>query len=250
MGAVHRRHWLLCVAVAALAIGLFAAPSAGIAGAPWVDNPVDEGSVRVVDIDDLTREFAEGASATVFTLALPEGATCPGDSANDQWRVNSFIIPVDRDPSDLEYLVGDPEGEGNWSLYGVDTNPLIFEFTIPNVAAGLPGKIGEIRPISFGVFPPGTLPEGRYRMGIACAYFADTGTYWDTEIVITTDAADEPGKMTWSIPEAAADAVDATSRPTRTWAWISAGAFAAIAVGLIAYQRHTRRHLTLTKEPS
>ncbi len=250
---VRRNRRSLGVSVGvSVGLSVFIAGSSASAGTPWIDAPVDEGSVRVVDVDDPTREFAAGASATVFTLALPEGATCPGDSANDQWRVNSFIIPADRDPGDLEYLVGDPEGEGNWSLYGVDTNPMIFEFTIPNVAAGLPGIIPEIRPMSFGVFPPGTLPAGRYRMGIACAYFADTGTYWDTEIVIATDADDEPGQITWSIPEASADAVDANSQSpgTRTWAWISAGVFAALASGLVLVQRRWRKPVNLSKEPS
>lgn len=237
--SIHRVQLFIGAAVLG-AVAVLATVGVADAGLPYIDEPVDEGSVTVVDIDDPSTEYSNGASATIFTLRLPDGATCPGDSANDQWRVNSFIIPADRDPAELKYLVNDPEGEGNYSLYGANTNPYISELTLPNATAGLPGKIPEIRPLSFGVFPPGTLPDGRYRMGLACSYFADTGTYWDTEIVIVDDSEDEPGQMVWSIPFASSSALDATNSPSRRWAWVAAAAFAAVGIALLMWQRQSR----------
>ena len=50
------------------------------------------------------RPIDGGGSATPFTLRLPDGAACPGDSANDGYRVNSYMVPLDVDPTTVTYL--------------------------------------------------------------------------------------------------------------------------------------------------
>lgn len=164
----------------------------------------DAGEAVVVDAGNPSKRLTDGASATVFTLLLPDGAACPGDSANDQYRVQSFVVPASHDPGALVYGSIKPEGDGRWSLYEVNTRPLVHALTEMNDGAGQPGRIGGFPPLSFAVFPPGELPEGRYRIGIACTRARRTERYWDTELVLTEVAEDEPGQLHWRAAGAAA----------------------------------------------
>src|SRR5262245_29250980 len=66
------------------AVVAIAAPAVTLAS---VEDTVDAGAVSVVAADDPSRVLTEGGSADAFTLRLPEDAVCPGDSANDDWRV-------------------------------------------------------------------------------------------------------------------------------------------------------------------
>ena len=51
-----------------------------------------------------------GGSATQFSVDLPKDSMCPGDSENDNWRLQTFIIPGDVDPGTLTYSVIGPTG--------------------------------------------------------------------------------------------------------------------------------------------
>ena len=48
------------------------------------------GTAQIVTADDQS----VGGSRTAFALRLPNGASCPGDSADDGYRVNSFVVPA------------------------------------------------------------------------------------------------------------------------------------------------------------
>lgn len=184
-----------------------AAATAGIAiaaGWAWLPQPaagegVDSGDAVIVDGRDSSKRIYEGNSAAVFTLRLPRDASCPGDSANDDYRIQSFIIPAEDDPGTLRYELVKPEGDSRWALYHVDTSPFLHQLTQMNEGAGEEGRIGGIPALSFAVFPPGEIPPGRYRIGIACTYYRETERYWDTEIVMASAPDDEPGQMTWKV---------------------------------------------------
>lgn len=183
---------------------------AGPATAQTVDNPVDLGSV-VITGEAANRVLTEGGSTTSFGLQLPTGASCPGDSANDQWRVQTFIVPARVDPGTLTYNVVGPEGEGVYALYGLDTNPLTSRLTAQNARPGTPGLITGLPSASFEVFPPGTLPVGEYRIGVACTFFAETASYWDTAIEIISTPEDLPANLRWRLTDAAKVAGDAST---------------------------------------
>jgi hypothetical protein len=182
---------------------------------PTVDAPVDGGDVRVVDFFAPEDELAGGVSSTVFTLTVPDGAVCPGDSANDQWRLQSFVVPATVDPAELTFGGNDPVGDGNWSLYGASTSPYVDELTEPNTMPGQPGRIPSIPALSFAVFPPDTLPDGEYRIGLACTLLREPAIFWDTRLEVVSDPDDEPGRMRWSVIDAPATAkvADAASDP-------------------------------------
>lgn len=175
---------------------------AGSALATTVAPPTNSGKVVPIDINDRTKELTNGKSSTQFILKLPDGAACPGDSAHDQWRVQSYIVPIGDEPGTLSYGVIGPEGTSQFALYFVNSEPLVNNLLPQNASAGKPAVIAPIEALSFAVFPPGTLPAGRYHMGIACTLFRQTANYWDTEIVLTASPNDKPGQLTWRLADA------------------------------------------------
>jgi hypothetical protein len=172
--------------------------------------PVDEGSVVVVTPDGVPMD--NGGSATPFSLLLPEGAACPGDSASKNWYVQSFLIPVDDDPGTIEYGVIGPEGD-QFPLYAFDTRPYAHQLTRVSSSPDDPGVIPLLPELTFSVFPPEYIPAGEYRIGIACTFFRQTARYWDTEIVIARDPTDEPAQITWRLPAAEPYVAPSESRP-------------------------------------
>jgi hypothetical protein len=169
----------------------------GTALAQSVDAPVDGGDVTIVN--EAREELREGRGGTLFGLELPAGSSCPGDSRNDQWRIQTFVVPTEIDPGELTYTSTGPDGEGLYALYSLDTNPVVERLTAPNGAPGLPGLITGLPGVSFEIFPPGTLPDGSYRIGIACTLFRDTAIFWDTELQIERDPDDQPAEMRWTV---------------------------------------------------
>ncbi len=239
------RRLLRCaIATAVAASFVFPLPAAG---AVPVGSPVAAGSVVVVDVDG--RALAQGHSATEFSLQLPTGAACPGDSATDQWRVQSFIIPVDEDPGTIRYGVVGPESKGQFALYDVRTRPFVNVLTQSNAGAGQPGLISALPVLSFAVFPPGTLAPGVYRVGLACTYFRQTARYWDTEMVLTSSPNDKPGQLLWRLPNVAQSSTTSSSGGVD---WMIPGlvvALIALTLMLIIWSVRTRRTPTLSKEP-
>jgi hypothetical protein len=140
-----------------------------------------------------------GDSTTEFTLRLPAGATCPGDSANDDWRVQSFVVPAAVDPGTLRYGPVRPDGDGHYTLHRPDTKAFVHVLTGPNSGPGEPGMVMPPPPFSFAMFPPGTLADGDHRIGLACSLAGETARYWDTRIAVTSDPTVQPGEFRWSV---------------------------------------------------
>lgn len=203
-----------------------------------VDDPVRAGDAVIVEPSHVDHPIARGASATLFSVRLPDGAACPGDSEHDQWRVQSFIAPIDDDPATFTYNVIAPDGEGRYALYLQTTRPFINMVTQSNSTVGAPGQIGGVPSMSFAVFPPGTLPAGRYRIGIACTLFHETAKYWDSELDITETPSDQPGQLTWVAPNAPADGSKADDSST---SWLPIAAAGVLALLAVAWAVRARR---------
>lgn len=232
--------------IAAAATAVFVLPAVHVAAAA-IGRPVETGSVIVVDVDG--KALGQGRSATEFSLQLPQGAACPGDSETDQWRVQSFIIPADEDPGTIRYGVVGPESSGQFALYDIRTRPLVNILTQSNLGAGQPGLISALPLLSFAVFPPNTLAPGAYRFGLACTYFRQTAKYWDTEIEITSSPSDTPGQLVWRLPNVAESA---TTSSNGIDDWILPGlsvVLIALALALITWSVKARSTPTLSKEP-
>ena len=202
--------------------------------------PIDSGSVTVVDPVVRTKEITNGRSATEFSVQLPAGAACPGDSLHDQWRWQTFIIPVADDPGAIVYEVQGPSGPGQWPLFDTKTHPLVDEIVRANAAPDLPGVVPVLDALSFAVFPPGTLTAGNYRVGVACTLFRETAKYWSTEIVITDEPNDKPAKFVWRLSTAPQAAPESSSSNSSLWLMVAAGAAVVAVGGWIFVRRSTR----------
>lgn len=232
--------WLVGSVVMLLAIG----PSQAQA-----EDAVDAGDLVILDIDGTP--LRNGGSATDFSLQMPSGAACPGDSMNDQWRVQSFIIPAADDIGAVEYGVVGPKGLAQRPLYELDTRRFVNQLTLPNLTTGQPGLIGGVPLMNFAPVSPGTFPPGRYRIGIACTLFKDNGPYWDTEIVIENSPDDSPAGFTWRLPEAPSYEAPRDSGSLRRWLGIGllviGGAtvtWAVVSRSLSSFRRKTSKEST------
>jgi hypothetical protein len=222
---------------------LIASTGAGMLDAA-IDGATDGGDAVVVQPNAVLRELSGGGSATSYSLRLPEGASCPGDTRNDQWAFQTFMIPADADPSSLEFSMSGPTGPFQYALYQEGTQPLTDAILVPNDGPGMPGLIPPIPPLTFSVLPPGEV-EGTFRIGVACTFLRDLSTYWDATIVIEADADDEPGQFTWRTEGSAATPTsdESSSLPLAAVA-VGAGV---LVVSALALRRRSRRS-TSTKE--
>lgn len=195
----------VCAVFAALACLV---PAAAASAQPA--SPVDAGTIRVVD--ERGRPLSGGGSKTKFTFALPaDDAFCPGDSANDNYRVNSFMVPVAVAATEVSYDGLGPKPQ-HYETYDDFRMPLYDQYTSDYTSGltaeqdepGGPGTIVNIPMLWFGVYAGGELPTGRYRIGLACTLLNKIEKYWDTEIVVAADEDDEPARISWRRAGAAA----------------------------------------------
>lgn len=193
---------------------------------PEIPPAVDAGEVTIVGADLAPLE--SGGSTTQFTLQLPQGVGCPGDSASGNWLVQTFLIPEDDDPGIVEYGFQGPNGD-QFPLYAVDSRPVAHQTTRIATTADGEGVINALPMLSFEVFPPGYIPAGEYRIGVACTFFRQTARYWDTRIVLVADQADEPAQLTWHVPEA--EPFTPAQEGSNALAWTAVGA--AVAIGIL-----------------
>ena len=196
-----RRGFLSKMILALLGFMIIQLPVAGVNLASASETDVDLNSVVVVagDGPNAGKQISDGKGSTSFSF-LPQGKSeCQGDSAEGNYRIQSFIVPQTVDPKSLTFESTKPAGAGNWALYDVNTRPYVQDLTSVAVAPGKPGRIDSIPQLSFAVFPPGTLAPGLYKMGIACSLMNDATRIWETTIEITEDLNDSPANIRWTV---------------------------------------------------
>ena len=151
-----------------------------------------------------------GSDDTAFSLALPEGAACTGDSAHDEYRVQSFMVRDGVDPATLTFgeLGPEPTALGSafrQALYLQNTDAYVNAPT--NVAAkpGGPGVVINIPVFTLRGFSAAELPPAKYVVGVACTKGGPSDEqldrYWATTLDLTATAAPGGGaKRTWTAP--------------------------------------------------
>lgn len=220
------------------------------------DASKDAGTARVVDPLDTRHTYAEGDSTSAFGISLPEGASCPGDSANDGWRVQSYLVPAGTDVGSVVFEALRPEGPdpGTYrSLREVNGGIFTQQFTQSNDEPGHPGLILPTPALTFAWYPEGSLPPGQYTIGIACTP-ADWNVvrFWHVDFIFETASDVQPGGMRWHVVGASGSAASSSSssgdRSTTVLIVLIVAALAGLAVLAALWLRDRRSTPTPAKE--
>ncbi|HEX7276793.1 MAG TPA: hypothetical protein VF244_05405 [Acidimicrobiales bacterium] len=149
-----------------------------------------------------------GDSNTVFTLGLPASSACAGDSANDGYFVQSYIVPAAVDPATLTFDNNGPIPAGTGAslrqpMYTTTGSPYVDQLTAPASPAPGPGPIINIPNFTYNVYTPGDIPAGAYNIGIACTQGSPSATqlktFYNTQMVFTTNAGGGPAQVTFTV---------------------------------------------------
>ena len=208
---------------------------------PAAAQAVDQGAVSLVD--DNGDAVNGGGSATTFNVRFGGAAECPGDSANDDYRIYSFMVPSALAADEVVYdgLGPSPRSLESYEdfrmpLFDVQTNEYTAGLTVEHENPGEPGLIAGLPTFSFGVFGPGEMPLGAYRIGISCTLHNEVERFWDTEIVVTEDAGD-PSGFEWRV--VGAPPADDSSAGSSLGIVLVIGGAAAIAIAVLVIRRRS-----------
>ena len=145
----------------------------------------------VVAEPNSTAPLADGGSLTPFSLILPKGARCPGDTASKSFHVDSYVLPERVKPPDVHF-------RGGWP-YGYE--PLEAFVGAPFFAINTERNTGRVLGLpvfSWNRYARLSLVDpGVYNIGIMCSDRNDNPTtYWNTRVRFQTDATD-PHHLRW-----------------------------------------------------
>ena len=122
---------------------------------------------------------------TSFRIQLPGGASCPGDSATDGYRWQTFLAASSVDITQVTYLAGIPTGPGGAQVDVLYTsgNPV----SEMNTAVTTGAIVGLPTSFEFTVFPANYLAAGAHRLGVACTLNGTVEKYWATTLQLGLD---------------------------------------------------------------
>ena len=179
---------------------------------PGADAATDAGDAQVIapltGAPGAGDPLTSGGSATDFSLRLPVGAACTGDSANDGYRVQSFMTPAGVDPATLRFDADGPVPNGlgatfRQPLYDTTGSGYINQQTANADIPGGAGVVVNIAAFDFSVYEPGNIPAGAYNVGIACTLGPSSATqvdrFWDARMDFVASAADLPAGVRWTV---------------------------------------------------
>ncbi len=234
-------------------VGGFVAPSSTSAGSPATG--VDAGDVVVVDAVNTTRALVEFDGTDAFRLQLPAGATCSGDSANDDYRVQTFLVPADTDLATLTYGYRNPDGNDLYrALRYVDGELSSQAMTDQNAEPGQPALILEYRlPFTFAHYPENSLPPGPWKIGVACTGPAsNVEKYWDAEVELERAPEVQPSGLRIRVTGVTSSAPADDTESRDGWSVPPAAIVAAVLIGvlLFIFLRSGRRTPSHPKEIS
>jgi len=149
---------------------------------------------------------SSGTGATNFTINLGGSASCPGDG-NAGYRWQTFMIPAAADiDATLTFGSSGPTAVGSefrQPLFDVSGSPVVAKLPDIAVAPATTGGISGIPNFNFQVFSPTNIPNGAYKIGVACTLGVASATqlksYWSQQITITNDPTNQDNaKVDWA----------------------------------------------------
>lgn len=225
---------------------------------PPPPDPSDVVRKEMLVTDATGARLDTGGGLTPFRVELEGEDQCPGDSAHDQYRVDSYMVPIGVDPARLLYTSAGPTPPHfrtyesfQKTLHTTLAEPFAGATTAQQDEPGGPGPIRELPLFDFSVYGPdpriedwdGGVPEGEYRVGIACTFANRVANLWETTIRVSEDEGDEPVGIRWEVtgpqPAALETDDDASSvRPVLAFAGVAA-VLAAVALALLRSSRRS-----------
>jgi hypothetical protein len=166
---------------------------------------------------------SSGTGATNFTINLGGSASCPGDG-NAGYRWQTFMIPAAADiDATLTFGSGGPTAVGSEfrvPLFDTNGSPVVSKLPDIAVAPATTGGISGVPNFNFQVFTPGDIPDGAYKIGVACTLGVASATqlksYWSQQITITNDPTNtDSAKVDWTV-SAPVQTTTTTAAPTTT----------------------------------
>lgn len=233
-----------------------------ITGAPaaaQADPPNSDFDVEYLDllvIDQAGRALDGGGGLSAFGVELEGEAQCPGDSTHDGYRVDSYMVPIDVDPTKLDFSGLGPYPTAfrqyeafQMPLVTTGGNRFAAELTGDALEAQGPGPIRDLPGFDFSTYVPtpgiddwdGGVPAGMYRIGVACTFAGRITNLWESTIEVSEDAADEPVGIRWTVTGPQPRTLEtAPSEPTALI--IGMTGLAALAAGVaVVLHRSSRR---------
>ncbi len=217
----HRRKlWRnICAAGAALSAAMFGVSVAGVLSA----GALPAGTAPTAGFT-ITPASGDSGTEISFNLSSPNNA-CPGDSATGDFRWQTYMVPASVDAATLTYN----SNSGLIPPAGVTFAGPMYAFTgqdpaINGNTAVSTGQIIGVPTLGFGVYAPGDVAPGQYKVGFACSkppapgQAAVTERYWQQTITVVTSASGGPGQFTWTVNAPSSETTSTTVAPTSTTA--------------------------------
>ncbi len=155
-----------------------------------------------------TTELPSGGSTAQFTVALPSGAVCDGDTASNGYHVYSYLLPVATALSSVTFTGHPSSGLGLFNPSGTYFGPVNTAIGTGEIPS-LPNNF-EWAPIIANNYIPlngtggllysgsGSSASGLWNAGIVCANTNGVPVdNWNTEVTFLANSADA-NKFTWT----------------------------------------------------
>ncbi|MBV8958282.1 MAG: hypothetical protein JO087_05895 [Actinobacteria bacterium] len=166
-----------------------------------------------------------GDTTTPFSLELPTSAACRGDSANDGYRVQTYMVPSSVDPATLTFgSVGPlPTATGaafREPLFAATSDPVVNNQTAAATRPPGPGPIINIPAMNFAVYKAGDAPAGVYNVGVACTRgqpsSSQLDTFWNAQIDVSAGLGGPAAGPLWKTVRGDANVAASQTSPALT----------------------------------
>jgi len=140
-----------------------------------------------------------GDSSTDFSLLLPGGAHCPGDSTKPPyWQTSTYLVPKGTDPGSIDFKAFLPSPGYGLRAYGGPWEAVDVEKGTGLVL--LPPSF-DFPQFGAAVVLPHQAHTSTWETGIACANLTGKASvFWNVEITISA-APSHPGGWVWTVRE-------------------------------------------------
>jgi hypothetical protein len=147
--------------------------------------------------------LGSGASNAVFTVKLPAGAACSGDTANGGYHVYSYLVHAGVDVTTVTFVNFPSQGYGfvdNSATYYGPANTAINTGQVINIPNNF--QWSKLVGTDSGSLPKSELlysgSSGVWEAGLACANSSGVvKDNWNTEVTFSASAGDANG-FTWA----------------------------------------------------